>query len=77
MIEGKEHDKELIDVMYECRCGHTQTIRYWRSETPLPATNCVKCCAGFESNMSYAEMAARGMGMLPNFGSDELVRMVA
>lgn len=56
------------EVHYACTssgCGNTQTIRYFLNDPPFPATCCVKCRAGFGSDMSYGAMAARGVGMLP------------
>lgn len=64
--------KELIDIVYNCTtpgCNNTQTIRYWSDEAPLPATCCVKCHAGFGSQMNYNEMGIRGVGMLPELAA--------
>jgi hypothetical protein len=60
--------EKIIEVKYRCkteRCGNEQTIKYWEHEAIMPATCCVKCKAGFGKEYGYAEMAARGMGMLP------------
>lgn len=72
-----EHDAKLVDVLYECNCGHTQTIRYWAHETQLPATHCMKCKAGCETKYSYGEMGSMGLGMLPSTGGEELARLVS
>jgi hypothetical protein len=57
--------KELNEVTYVCECGNKQTIRYWPDERILPATYCVQCRTGFNSGMSYGEMAMAQRGMLP------------
>jgi hypothetical protein len=57
--------KELNEVTYTCKCGNKQTLRYWPDEAPLPATYCTACRAGFNSGLSYGEMAMMGKGMLP------------
>lgn len=57
--------KELIEVVYTCKCGAKQTVRYFPEDTPLPATCCVACKAGFNTDLSYGAMAARGLGMIP------------
>jgi hypothetical protein len=64
-LETEQHDEQIIEQAYECRCGNIQTLRFWKDETPLPAACCVKCRAGFGSDMNYAAMARNGIGMLP------------
>jgi hypothetical protein len=56
--------KELVEVTYTCKCGHKQTVRYFSDDSILPATCCVNCRAGFNTALSYAEMAMRGVAML-------------
>ena len=53
----KEHDEQIVEIFYECGGGHTQTLRFWSTETPLPATYCVKCRAGFWSRSEPTAMA--------------------
>lgn len=53
------------EVTYTCansECRHTQTIRYFADDTPLPVTCCVKCRAGFGVELPVMMM---GKGMFP------------
>ena len=50
MIDGKEYDAKFIEVLYECRCGHTQMVRYWRDETSETIRYCAET-SQFESQI--------------------------
>lgn len=60
--------RDYLEVTYKCtnsKCGHTQVVRYFPDDAPLPATCCVACRSGFGNDMSYGAMAANGIGMRP------------
>ena len=59
------------EVEYACKCGAKQTIRYFPDDSILPATACVACKTGFSNEMSYSQMAMRGVGMVA--GKPEVV----
>lgn len=57
-------ERHFVEVDYVCKCGHKQTVRYFPNDSILPATCCVNCRAGFNSDMAYGAMAASGRGMV-------------
>lgn len=60
--------REFREVTYRCtneKCGNEQTVRYFVDDTAMPATCCTSCRAGLGLEMSLAQMASRGIGMLP------------
>ena len=48
---ASDEERDIFSVVYKCsNCDDTQTLRFFRHETVLAATNCVKCRAGFGNN---------------------------
>jgi hypothetical protein len=58
--------RSFKEVKYTCstpKCGNTQVIRFFLSDSILPVTCCVQCRAGFE--MPLAHQLAQHRGMFP------------
>lgn len=59
---ASDEERGIFSVVYKCNnCDDTQTLRFFRHEVMLPATNCVKCRAGFGNNPG---------GMFPMIGDE-------
>ena len=61
--------RTLKEVVYTCtdylnkRCTHKQTITFFPDDPILPVTCCVKCRAGFGTELNA--MLGQGIGMFP------------
>lgn len=59
---------EMIEKVYQCRCGAEDTVKLFPGERTPPAINCWKCKAG--RRMELTQMLQGMIGMFPKQESE-------